>query len=111
LIDARPHHAVGLLEDPSADALVTWLNDHPGVNVICRDRDGVYASAAARGARGPMQVADRWHIVHNLADALERMAARVSARIHKQRAAEDRAGTEAIATGRCCSADSNPDLE
>jgi transposase len=33
-----------------------------------------------------MQVADRWHIVHNLADALERMAVRVLARIDKQRA-------------------------
>jgi transposase len=82
LIDARSHQVVDLLEDPSADALVKWLNDHPGVDVICRDRDGVYASAAARGARCAMQVADRWHIVHNLADALERMAVRVLARLH-----------------------------
>ena len=89
LIDARSHDVVDLLEDPSADALVNWLSDHPGVNVICRDRDGVYASAAARGAPGAMQVADRWHIVHNLADALERMAVRVLAHLHKQRAAED----------------------
>jgi hypothetical protein len=88
LVDAASHHVLDLLEDPSADALVKWLSDHPGVNVICRDRDGVYASAAARGAPDAMQVADRWHIVHNLADALERMAVRVLARLHKQRAAE-----------------------
>jgi len=84
LIDARSHHVVDLLEDPSADALVKWLNGHPGVGVICRDRDGVYASAAARGAPGATQVADRWHIVHNLADALERMAVRVLAYLHKR---------------------------
>jgi hypothetical protein len=30
---------------------------------------------------GAMQVPDRWHIVHNLADALERMAAHVLARL------------------------------
>lgn len=66
LIDARSHHVVDLLEDPSADALARWLSDHDGVNVICRDRDGVYASAARRGAPGAMQVADPWHIVHNL---------------------------------------------
>jgi transposase len=89
LIDADSHHVVDLLEDPSADALVKWLGEHPGVRVICRDRDGVYASAAARGAPGAMQVADRWHIVHNLADALERMAVRVLARLHKQRATEE----------------------
>lgn len=79
LIDARSHHVVHLLEDASADALVRWLGGHHGVNVICRDRDGVYASAARRGAPVAMQVADRWHIVHNLADAPERMAVRVLA--------------------------------
>jgi len=89
LIDAHSHHVIDLLEDPSADALVKWLSNHPGVNVICRDRDGVYASAASRGAPGAMQVADRWHIVHNLADALERMAVRVLARLHKQRAHDE----------------------
>jgi len=88
LVAADSHQVVDLLEDPSADALVDWLQDHPGVEVICRDRDGVYASAATRGAPDAMQVADRWHIVHNLADALERMAVRVLARLHKQRATE-----------------------
>jgi hypothetical protein len=95
LIDARSHRVVDLLEDPSSDALVKWLSDHSGVNVICRDRDGVYASAARRGAPGATQVADRWHIVHNLADALERMAVRVLARLHRQRAAEARAEPKA----------------
>src|SRR5438445_5593229 len=52
LIDARSHHVVDLLEDPSADALVKWLSEHAGVSIICRDRDGVYASAASRGAPG-----------------------------------------------------------
>jgi transposase len=79
---------IDLLEDPSADALVSWLTEHPGAQIICRDRDGVYASAASRGAPEAVQVADRWHIVHNLADALERMAVRVLAQLHKQQAAD-----------------------
>jgi len=88
LVNADTHDVIDLLEDPSADALVSWLDDHPGVQVICRDRDGVYASAAKRGAPDAMQVADRWHIVHNLAAALERMAVRVLAPLHKQHAAD-----------------------
>src|SRR5207302_4249137 len=44
---------------------------------------------ARRGAPTAMQVADRWHIVHNLADALERMAVRVLAPLHKQRSADE----------------------
>ncbi len=43
---------------------------------------------------GAMQVADRWHIAHNLADALERMAVRVLVQLHKQRAVDDLAGQE-----------------
>src|SRR3979409_2176911 len=89
VIDGNSHHVVDLLEDPSAEALVGWLTEHPGAQVICRDRDGVYASAARRGAPNAVQVADRWHIVHNMADALERMAVRVLAQLNKRRAAEE----------------------
>jgi transposase len=89
LVDAEAHHIVDLLEDPSADALVEWLSNHPGAKVICRDRDGVYASAARRGAPDALQVADRWHLVHNLADALERFAVRVLAALRKELKAEE----------------------
>jgi transposase len=89
LVDADAHRIVDLLEDPSADALVNWLNDHPGVEVICRDRDGVYASAARRGAPQALQVADRWHLVHNLADALERYAVRILAFVRRDLKAEE----------------------
>jgi transposase len=88
LVDVDAHRIVDLLEDPSADALVEWLSKHPGAKVICRDRDGVYASAARRGAPDALQVADRWHLVHNLADALERFAVRVLATVRKEVKAE-----------------------
>src|SRR5437879_10174039 len=60
-----------------------------GAKVICRDRDGVYASAARRGAPDALQVADRWHLVHNLADALERFAVRVLAVVRRELKAEE----------------------
>src|SRR5437667_12896575 len=49
LVDADAHKVVDMLEDSSADPLVAWLGEHPGAEVICRDRDGVYANAARRG--------------------------------------------------------------
>jgi transposase len=91
LVDADAHRIVDMLEDPSADALVDWLSKHPGVEVICRDRDGVYASAARRGAPEALQVADRWHLVHNLADALERFSVRVLAVVRRELKAEEAA--------------------
>jgi transposase len=57
------------------------------------DRDGVYASAARRGAPDALQVADRWHLVHNLADALERFAVRILAAVRKELKAGEAAGT------------------
>jgi transposase len=83
LVDAQAHRVIDLLEDPSSDALVEWMAVHPGSKVICRDRDGVYANAARRGAPTALQVADRWHLTHNLADALERYAVRTLASLRK----------------------------
>jgi transposase len=50
-----------------------WLKEHPTIEVISRDRDTTFAEAARKGAPTAIQVADRWHLLQNLGDALKRM--------------------------------------
>ena len=72
IIDAESHRRIDVLPDRRADSVASWLHQHPGVSVVCRDGSASYAEAIRQGTAGAVQVSDRWHLWHNLAAAVEK---------------------------------------
>jgi transposase len=72
LVDLQTHRVVDLLPDRSAATVAAWLAEHPTISVVCRDRSDLYADDIRRGAPQAVQVVDRFHLVQNLRQVLER---------------------------------------
>src|SRR5262249_19043545 len=73
LVDLERRQPVALLPERTAEPVAQWLREHPGVEVIARDRSSTYAEGARQGAPAATQVADRFHLVQNLAEALDQI--------------------------------------
>jgi transposase len=76
LVDLERRRPVDLLPDREAETLAAWLKAHTGVEIITRDRSRAYAEGITNGAPHTLQVADRFHILKNLSEALERLLTR-----------------------------------
>jgi transposase len=86
LVDLERRSPIDLLADRTADTLSRWLAEHPGIAIVARDRAETYAQGIREGSPEATQVADRWHLLKNLGEVLERV-------LQHHRAALERAAT------------------
>ncbi|KTH45778.1 transposase [Enterobacter hormaechei subsp. steigerwaltii] len=73
IVNLDTHRPLVLLPGREQRTLAAWFKKYPEIQVVSRDRGGIYALAARDGAPQAIQVADRWHLLKNIGDALERM--------------------------------------
>ena len=96
LVDLERRRPVDLLPERTAETIATWLRDHPGVEIIARDRAQDYARGAAEGASEAIQVADRFHLLCNLHEVLTRYLQRITPALRRGLAREPAATSPAI---------------
>lgn len=83
LVDLERHQIADLFEGHSAESIAQWLRQHPGLEVVSRDRSPVCREGINDGAPQARHVTDRWHLLHNLTQLLEEFL------LHKRPALRD----------------------
>jgi transposase len=78
IVDLERGTVADVLKTRSAQATADWLNQHPGTEIVSRDRCGLYAQGIRKGAPTAKQIADRFHLVQNLRENIEREMTSVS---------------------------------
>jgi transposase len=71
LCDLERGNVIDLLPDRSAGSAAKWLQTHPGTEIVSRNRASLYTEAATKAAPNAVLVADRWHLLHNMSQALQ----------------------------------------
>ena len=88
LVNLETHKIIDLLPERTAESVIAWLEAHPEVEVVSRDRGGTYVDGATQGAPLAIQVCDRWHLLKNLGDAVEDFLVRAKIRLPQAEAQE-----------------------
>lgn len=83
LVDLQQHRVIDLLLERTSTVVSTWLQQHPSVEIVTRDRSTEYAAGITAGAPQAQQVADRWHLLLNLRQMLDRFFSTIYLRVQQ----------------------------
>ncbi len=83
VVDLEEHRVVDLLPDRLAGTVSEWMQKHAEVEIVTRDRGDNFISGVTKGAPQARQVADRWHLHHNLGEMLKRLVEQHLSELHR----------------------------
>src|SRR5437588_11511644 len=85
LVDLERRKIIDVLADRESATVETWLQAHPEVSIVSRDRGKEFAKAVTKGAPQARQVVDRFHLVKNLSEVLQEILGHCRAEIRQKR--------------------------
>jgi len=83
VVDLERRCPIEVLDGRESTGVAGWLQRHPSIQVVARDRAGAYSDAAQTMIPHPQQVADRWHLLGNLHETVERLLLRHNAKLRE----------------------------
>jgi transposase len=83
LVNLETHRTLDLLPDRSAATAATWMQAHPEIELVSRDRSTEFAKAVTQGAPQAVQVLDRFHLMQNLVEQVDVVLARCVAELRR----------------------------
>ena len=76
LVDVENSRPIDVLPNRETGSVADWLHEHPGAEIVCRDRLMAFTKAIRQAAPDALEVADRWHLLQNLSTAVEKTCRR-----------------------------------
>lgn len=84
IIDPNKRRVIDLLPDRETDTVASWLREKSHIKVVTRDRYSHYAKGVTKGLPEAVQVADRWHLLKNMGEALKKLLTRTRQELRRE---------------------------
>lgn len=72
MVDLETHRIIDIIDSRETQQVEEWLKSYPNLQVISRDGAQTYASASTNSHPDALQISDRFHLLKNLSEAVEK---------------------------------------
>lgn len=83
IIDHETGKPIDVLPERDSETVKQWLEQHPTIEIVTRDRNGEYRDAISQALPEAVHIADRWHLLKNLREMVERHISSQYARVRQ----------------------------
>lgn len=91
MVDLESHRIIDILDSREKEPVTEWLKNYPNLKIVSRDGSQIYASAITEAHPDAIQISDRFHLLKNLSEAVEKYMIRLfPARLEIPATAESR---------------------